>query len=126
MLNSMARSAKNVEMGTPWHQEFVETHPQVARMFDQVMEYVTNVNKVISNQDTDASKINLKMIAAMLADNSKCAYCKGGYNEAEGKCLLNKELNSGTGFDSFGGSSSGSFGESSHSTTTTTTTFTST
>ena len=65
MLNSMARSAKNVEMGTPWHQEFVETHPQVARMFDQVMEYVTNVNKVISNQDTDASKINLKMIAAM-------------------------------------------------------------
>lgn len=34
-------------------------------MFDQVMEYVTNVNKVISNQDTDVSRRNLKMIAAM-------------------------------------------------------------
>lgn len=34
-------------------------------MFDQVMEYVTNVNKVISSQDTDVSRRNLKMIAAM-------------------------------------------------------------
>lgn len=28
----------------------------------------------------------------VLADNQKCLYCKGGFNEVEGKCLLNKEL----------------------------------
>lgn len=31
----------------------------------------------------------------VLADNHKCSYCKGGYNDADGKCLLNKEMGNG-------------------------------